>query len=437
MAPSNNLISTLRSRVPGATTTSVSTPTGAWSSFPLEDFCPETCIFPLTASLTSHTCLHDALFYPPPGLPRPHLMRRKLSHTGFELLAVRPLGPGTPPAKRSCWNGGFCGPSAFTNPKDSEEVVVRGLGRLLPSMFSSILLIYLLFTCLWPLSVLYFIWLYTDWDTPTRGGRRSEWFRNIGIWKHLRDYFPIKLVKTAELPPDRNYILGSHPHGIMCFGSYCNFATESTGISQCFPGLRISMLVLAGLFRMAFYREYIMFLGICPVSRSSIDFILNQQKKGQAVLITVGGAQECLYVKPGEHKLTLKNRKGFVRLALSHGASLVPVYSFGENDVFHCKTFATDSWQYLAQVAFKKLLNFSPCIFSGRGFFSPNSWGLLPYAVPITSVVGRPIHVPQCCSPTVEQVDYYHMLYMKALEELFEEHKENYGVPASSHLIFS
>ena len=141
------------------------------------------------------------------------------------------------------------------------------------------------------------------------------------------------------------------------------------------------------------------------------------------------------------------------------------MYSFGENDIFRLKVFAQDSWQYLCQVNFKKLMGFSPCIFWGRSLFSANFWGLLPFRKPITTVgessfpgkkasiscvgsrglaspdsplpaVGRPIPVPQCLHPTEEEVDHYHTLYMNALQQLFEEHKESCGVPASTHLTF-
>ena len=71
-------------------------------------------------------------------------------------------------------------------------------------------------------------------------------------------------------------------------------------------------------------------------------------------------------------------------------ASLVPVYSFGENDIFRVKAFAPDSWQHLLQVTIKKLLSCCPCIFWGRGLFSAKSWGLLPLARPITTVGERP-----------------------------------------------
>ncbi|XP_040829753.1 2-acylglycerol O-acyltransferase 3-like [Ochotona curzoniae] len=299
----------------------------------------------------------------------------------------------------------------------------------------SILLIYLLFTRLWSLTVLYLMWLYLDRDTPSRGGRRWEWLRTWRIWKHQRDYFPIKLVKTAELSPNQNYVLGAHPHGITCTGLFCNFLTESNNFSQRFPGIQPWIAMMNGFFYIPGFREFIILLGLRPVSRASLDFILSQDQLGLAVVIVPGGAQEALYAAPGQNCLELQNRKGFVRLALRHGASLVPVYSFGENDTFKTKTFPKNSWQYLCQVTFKKFTRISPCIFWGRNLFSSNSWGLLPLARPITTVVGAPIPVPQLSAPTEEQVDHYHRLYMEALERLFEEHKESCGIPASTRLI--
>ncbi|KAL1768307.1 2-acylglycerol O-acyltransferase 3 [Sigmodon hispidus] len=300
----------------------------------------------------------------------------------------------------------------------------------------SVLVFLLLFTRLWFFSFLYFVWLYLDWNTPTQGGRPIRRIRKWTIWKLQRDYFPIKLLKTAELPADQNYVLGAHPHGITCSGTFCNFFSESNAFSQVFPGLRPLLATLSGLFYLPLFRDYIMSLGMCPVSRQSLDFILSQPQLGQAVVILVGGAHEALYSIPGEHYVILKARKGFVRLALRHGASLVPIYSFGENDIYRIKFFAENSWQYWCQVTIKRLVKFSPCIFWGRGLFSANTWGMVPFAKPITTVVGRPIPVPRCLNPTEDQVDHYHQLYMKALEQLFEDHKETCGIPASTHLTF-
>ncbi|MED6233043.1 2-acylglycerol O-acyltransferase 1 [Ataeniobius toweri] len=65
----------------------------------------------------------------------------------------------------------------------------------------------------WILALLYAGWLWLDWDTPTTGGRRSQWVRNWTVWEYLRDYFPLMLVKTVDLDPTKNYIFGFHPHG--------------------------------------------------------------------------------------------------------------------------------------------------------------------------------------------------------------------------------
>ncbi|XP_053318861.1 2-acylglycerol O-acyltransferase 3-like isoform X2 [Spea bombifrons] len=200
--------------------------------------------------------------------------------------------------------------------------------------FFTILLLYLMFTSLWIIPVTYFTWLLMDWETPERGGRRTEWVRRWTVWSRFREYFPIKLVQSSPLSPDRNYVLGCHPHGIMSVAAFSNFATEANGFSDVYPGVRPWLAVLAGMFRLPIYRDYIMSAGVVPVSRDSIQYLLSRCGTGNAVFIVVGGAAESLQSSPTENMVTLSGRKGFVRLALQNGADLVPVYSFGENDIF-------------------------------------------------------------------------------------------------------
>lgn len=109
------------------------------------------------------------------------------------------------------------------------------------------MIIGLFFTSYYPLALLYLTWAYVfDSRTSSRGGRRAEFVRRLHLWKYFRDYFPIKLVKTAELNPERNYIFGYHPHGILCAGAFCNFATEATDFSTVFPGIVPHLLPLMG-----------------------------------------------------------------------------------------------------------------------------------------------------------------------------------------------
>ena len=74
---------------------------------------------------------------------------------------------------------------------------------------------------------------------------RSNWMRGAQIWKHYANYFPVKLIKTAELDPEAgNYLLGNHPHGLLCSGAFACFATEGADFSKIFPGLLPSLLTL-------------------------------------------------------------------------------------------------------------------------------------------------------------------------------------------------
>ena len=44
------------------------------------------------------------------------------------------------------------------------------------------------------------------------------------------------LVKTAELDPNQNYVMGFHPHGIISMSAFVTFATEALDVSKKYPG---------------------------------------------------------------------------------------------------------------------------------------------------------------------------------------------------------
>lgn len=287
-----------------------------------------------------------------------------------------------------------------------------------------------MFTSLWPLSTLYFIWLVMDWQTPERGGRKTTFVRRWRVWNHFRDFFPIRLVKTTELNPNKNYILGCHPHGIMSCGAFACFCTESCGFNEVFPGMRVCLVVLAGLFKIPILRDYLMCGGLCPVSKPSLVHLLSKRGKGNAVVIIIGGAAESLASSPGVNAVVMRHRKGFVRVALEFGADLVPVYSFGENELFQQVVFSEGSLGRRLQDLFKKIMGFAPCLFAGERL------AVLPYKIPITTIVGSPISVPKRVTPTEEEVDHYHRLYMEGLSKLFHEHKVSCGLSESHKLQF-
>lgn len=62
--------------------------------------------------------------------------------------------------------------------------------------------------------------------------------------------------------------------------------------------------------------------GLCPVSKSSLVHRLSRSGKGNAVVIVIGGAAESLASSPGVNTVVMRQRKGFVRLALEFGWEL-------------------------------------------------------------------------------------------------------------------
>ncbi|XP_077552101.1 2-acylglycerol O-acyltransferase 2-like isoform X1 [Haemaphysalis longicornis] len=296
-------------------------------------------------------------------------------------------------------------------------------------LFWTVVYAYLLFcTRFYWLALIYAAWYVYDWRTPKLGGRSSTRVRSWWIWNNIREYFPARLIKTADLDPGRNYILGYHPHGIMCMGAIANFVSKTSGGGLLFPGIRICALSLNLNFLFPFHREFMLWYGMCSADRESLQYILTKKGTGNAVLIAIGGAQESL----DAHKdssvitLTLMKRKGFVRNAIKCGTDLVPVFSFGENDIFRQLKNPPGSTLRRLQEKLKSIAGFSPPIFYGRGIFQ-YTWGYMPFRNKITTVVGKPIRVDKKEDPTEEEVDQLHEEYVASLRQLFENHKEQCG----------
>ncbi|XP_050464155.1 diacylglycerol O-acyltransferase 2-like [Cataglyphis hispanica] len=280
--------------------------------------------------------------------------------------------------------------------------------------------------------LLYFLWMYYDWDTCDRGGRRdslTKRIRNSAFWRYFCNYFPLKLVKTVDLDPTKSYLFISVPHGILSIGVVGSFATDVLGCRELFPGLDIRIITLDQHFKIPLFREYVYSLGGCAANAKSIEYLLSAPPKsphtGRAAVLIVGGASESMESVPGTYRTIVKRRKGFVKLALKHGTSLVPVFSFGETDLYDQVYGPEGSTLRRIQNHIRNFIGLAPVIFSGRGFFQ-YSFGLIPKRLPVTVVVGKPIELPKIEAPTAEQIDEYHKKFMENLTELFETQKHNY-----------
>ncbi|RDD46660.1 2-acylglycerol O-acyltransferase 1 [Trichoplax sp. H2] len=273
----------------------------------------------------------------------------------------------------------------------------------------------------------YLVWIYFfDSQCPRRGGRRIEFFRNWSFWRYFSDYFPCKVIKTCQLDPSRNYLFAYHPHGLISLGFQVTFVANGNDFQEQFPGIIVHPLTLSLVFRFPFIRDFLLSVGVCDVSRDSCQYILEKMGPGHSIGIVIGGAAEALDAHPGYSRLKLKNRRGFIRIALKSGADLVPMYCFGENDLYDQASNPPGSWLRNFQIRFMRATTFIPPLFHGRGVFN-YSFGLLPYRKPLNVVVGKPIRVEKVENPTEEQVAELHQIYISSLKELFTQYRKEYS----------
>ncbi|KAL9713380.1 diacylglycerol O-acyltransferase 1 [Leucoagaricus gongylophorus] len=281
------------------------------------------------------------------------------------------------------------------------------------------------FPQLWPFLLIYWVWIsYID-TAPERGQRMYQWVRRNKFWTYFAEYYPISLIKEMDLPPDRPYVFGYHPHGIIGMGALATFATEAMGFSEQFPGITPHLLTLASNFKVPFYRELLMAMGIYSVSKASCSNIL-KAGPGSSITIVVGGAAESLSAHPGTVNLTLRKRLGFIKVAIQHGADLVPVFSFGENDIYEQMPNEKGTTVYMLQKKFQSIFGFTLPLFHGRGLLNYNL-GLLPYRRRIVVVIGKPISVKQHDRPTTEEVRAIQEQYIAQLTRIWDTYKNEHA----------
>lgn len=235
------------------------------------------------------------------------------------------------------------------------------------------------------------------------------------------EYFPVKVVWEADAKEyeEGPFVIGYEPHSVLPQG-ICIFSEHTKGLPGGLHNVRI--LASSAAFWAPLMRNMWWWWGVRPVSRQCFSALL---KKGRSVALCPGGVQECLYMQPGGEVVYLRKRKGFVRMAMQHGAALVPCFAFGQSRQYrYCRIFLDWPKHVIPRASwsrFVRRIGYVPLLISG--------WmgTMMPKQVPMTIVVGRPIRLPKVEEPTNEQVEEALEQFIAAVEGLFDKHKAAAG----------
>ncbi|PNW85796.1 hypothetical protein CHLRE_03g205050v5 [Chlamydomonas reinhardtii] len=253
-------------------------------------------------------------------------------------------------------------------------------------------------------------------------GALSERFVQFSVARAAA-YFPTRVVVTdpEAFRTDRGYLFGFCPHSALPIALPIAFATTSPLLPKELRG-RTHGLASSVCFSAPIVRQLYWWLGVRPATRQSISGLLRARKV--AVLVP-GGVQEVLNMEHGKEVAYLSSRTGFVRLAVQHGAPLVPVWAFGQTRAYSWFRPGPPLVPTWLVERISRAAGAVPIGMFGQ-YGTP-----MPHREPLTIVVGRPIPVPELApgqlEPEPEVLAALLKRFTDDLQALYDKHKAQFG----------
>jgi len=228
------------------------------------------------------------------------------------------------------------------------------------------------------------------------------------ISANIRDTFVVK----GDIPDSsKQYIYMWHPHGVFSTSQFFHIRTNMTNWKK---GRCVKVVALSYLWLLPFVKEVFETLNAVPSTFFEMKQVLEE---GMSLSLTPGGMRELLYIKSGEITTLLSRRRGIFKMALETGTPLVPIISYGEDELY--------SQINLPQIKFIQtyLSKYGMCI-PLPSLTSLYNWTKLLHTplTQITSYVGAPLEVKKQ-EATVEAIKELREEYCKCLQELYKKTK--------------
>jgi len=200
-----------------------------------------------------------------------------------------------------------------------------------------------------------------------------------------------------------------HPHGISGVTPVIHNGYQITN-SDYKPTKGV---VHYGYFMLPFIRDIIPLLNAIP----SDEYSIRDTLATESISITLGGVDEMRRGSPKDLQLVIRKRSGIFRIALELGVPLVPVLTYGEQEVFPESDLGIlkcyNEWMYKwfrFRIPFPKLN-------------SVVNWTRLSQTPlePIKTYTGKPIRTKKILNPSPKQIKKLRDLYIQRLQELFDQ----------------
>ncbi|KAL3784967.1 hypothetical protein ACHAW5_010419 [Stephanodiscus triporus] len=269
-----------------------------------------------------------------------------------------------------------------------------------------------------PNALVYSIPIFVSMFVPPKFSRRA-----LTLARPMLDYFDFESLHLSNDDDNdnddgnrggrRGRILAAQPHGVLTFVAMCEAVTNPES------AMRTPTAVASVLLRTPILRNLMGIFNLVDASGRSLKRHLldgdgdgdGGEGGGSSVLLYVGGIAELFKSCRDEERLYLRERKGFIKLALTSNVDVVPVYLFGNTSVLSVLRRGP-----LAGLS--RWTGASLTLFWGK-FYLP-----IPRDEKLLYVVGRPIGLPHIAHPTQEDIDKWHGVYCDEVRDIYETYKE-------------
>lgn len=215
----------------------------------------------------------------------------------------------------------------------------------------------------------------------------------------------------------RQVMVAFHPHGAFCgtalfYGGriWQDLSTDARRWYVCIADL---------LFRIPGLSEFLIVNNCRAADKGTMVELL---KRGHTVAVQPGGIFEQIRWDPDQEMAVFPKNLGFIRAALEHGVPLLPMYFFGENQLFTQNSITRRVNRFLNR-------NFGVGVFCVLGRFGL-PW-LMPRVTPLSMVFGDLVEVGDAIKdPPEARVQEVFERYTVALRKLWNEHAPTCLPPA-------